>query len=459
MRSIILSVFIVTLLCIELRPAYANHKAGSFYFSPVLDHWMEYQTPNLLDDGPMWGVRFGIDLCTVFGIESFALRGITEVSPSDELGATHNNALYDAYGVGARLNIPAGPLVPFLSVSAGKAMMRLDQQMSAVNNRKVSVDKKETRNLIVFGAGFEYFFHKNIGLRFDVLDHYLDHDFIDGDRHGDRKTHNWEFGVGLTLLAGGKEKVEILDSDGDGVTDKLDRCPGTPAGVKVYNNGCPVDSDRDGVADYLDLCPDTPQGVEVDEHGCKVEEKPEPVPEPVPQPPADSDNDGVPDDLDRESFTPVGAVVDNSGRAVDSDGDGVPDGIDRCPDTPSSLKVDKTGCPIVEPEQFMVRVLFDLNRSQVRLEAFAELNRVVRLMKENPLVVLEIIGYADHSGQTGANLKLSNRRARAVRDYLIREGMGASRIEITGAGEYPVDGETIRLDSSMQRCVEVRFKR
>ncbi|MEJ7661631.1 MAG: thrombospondin type 3 repeat-containing protein [Hymenobacter sp.] len=48
------------------------------------------------------------------------------------------------------------------------------------------------------------------------------------------------------------------DADGDGVTDADDKCPNTPAGVKVDATGCPLDADGDGVADYLDKCPDTP---------------------------------------------------------------------------------------------------------------------------------------------------------------------------------------------------------
>ncbi|MBS3780306.1 MAG: OmpA family protein, partial [Desulfovermiculus sp.] len=59
-----------------------------------------------------------------------------------------------------------------------------------------------------------------------------------------------------------------VDSDGDGVFDEYDECPGTPAGVQVDDVGCPVDSDGDGVPDYLDECPGTAAGVEVDDVGC-----------------------------------------------------------------------------------------------------------------------------------------------------------------------------------------------
>lgn len=59
-----------------------------------------------------------------------------------------------------------------------------------------------------------------------------------------------------------------LDSDGDGVPDYRDQCPGTPAGVEVDAVGCPLDSDNDGVPDYRDQCPNTPAGTEVNALGC-----------------------------------------------------------------------------------------------------------------------------------------------------------------------------------------------
>lgn len=60
-----------------------------------------------------------------------------------------------------------------------------------------------------------------------------------------------------------------LDSDGDGVPDYRDQCPGTVAGVSVNADGCPVDSDNDGVPDNRDQCPNTPAGVEVNSLGCQ----------------------------------------------------------------------------------------------------------------------------------------------------------------------------------------------
>ncbi|MBF0145567.1 MAG: OmpA family protein [Magnetococcales bacterium] len=73
-----------------------------------------------------------------------------------------------------------------------------------------------------------------------------------------------------------KEDYVPKDSDGDGVYDEHDRCPGTPPGVKVDKNGCPPhvaetinpDMDGDHVLNESDECPTTPKGADVDVRGC-----------------------------------------------------------------------------------------------------------------------------------------------------------------------------------------------
>lgn len=61
-----------------------------------------------------------------------------------------------------------------------------------------------------------------------------------------------------------------IDSDGDGVPDGQDQCPGTPAGAKVNAQGCELDGDGDKVVDRMDKCPSTRAGAKVDENGCEV---------------------------------------------------------------------------------------------------------------------------------------------------------------------------------------------
>src|SRR5213083_284296 len=137
-----------------------------------------------------------------------------------------------------------------------------------------------------------------------------------------------------------------IDSDRDGVYDGIDKCPGTPAGAHVDATGCPSDGDADGVPDGIDQCPDTPAGVHVDAKGCPVDAAGCTL---------DSDKDDDPDGIEQCPNTPAGATVDASGCPLDADLDGVPDGLDQCPNTPAGTKVDAAGCPLpvgaVKPQQ------------------------------------------------------------------------------------------------------------
>jgi OOP family OmpA-OmpF porin len=214
------------------------------------------------------------------------------------------------------------------------------------------------------------------------------------------------------------------DADGDGVPDHLDRCPDTPKGVEVDAAGCPIDSDGDGVPDYLDKCPGTPKGVAVNAKGC----------------PIDSDGDGVPDNLDSCPGTPKGVKVDASGCPVDSDGDGVPDHLDKCPGTPKGVPVDATGCPIagieVAGDEWFVRgqVLFDLNSDTIKPEAAEVLLKVANYLRKNQQITVEIQGNTDSTGPKAWNMKLSEMRAKAVKDHLVRNGVAAERLTTRGYG-------------------------
>ncbi len=67
--------------------------------------------------------------------------------------------------------------------------------------------------------------------------------------------------------------LDKQDTDGDGVKDENDRCPGTPTGVKVNSKGCPEDTDLDGVPDYRDKEANTKKGAIVDENGIAQTDK------------------------------------------------------------------------------------------------------------------------------------------------------------------------------------------
>jgi len=212
-----------------------------------------------------------------------------------------------------------------------------------------------------------------------------------------------------------------IDTDKDGVADYLDKCPNTPSGVTVDEKGCPVDSDNDGVADYLDKCPDTPAGVIVDTHGC----------------PVDADKDGVADYLDKCPNTPAGVSVDADGCPLDTDKDGVPDYLDKCPDTPAGVSVDANGCPPVPEAKFeyFKVVYFNFDKTVLVAKFIKDLDEVVAVLIAHPNLNLSIEGYADSQGPSAYNLKLSEKRADFVINYLIKKGIAKERLAKSYFGE------------------------
>jgi OOP family OmpA-OmpF porin len=213
---------------------------------------------------------------------------------------------------------------------------------------------------------------------------------------------------------GGAPPVQAeSDSDGDGVTDSRDRCPATPAGTRVDSRGCPVVSDRDG--------------------------------------------DGVPDSADRCPGTPANAPVDKNGCPLDSDRDGVADYLDQCPDTPAGSRIDARGCP----EKIVVRNLnFATNSAELTAESRTVLDGVAAGIRGNPAVTqITVTGHSDSLGDAAYNKALSERRARAVADYLRAQGLGKLRINSTGMGEEkPIANNATAAGRAQNRRVEIDLK-
>jgi OOP family OmpA-OmpF porin len=177
------------------------------------------------------------------------------------------------------------------------------------------------------------------------------------------------------------------DSDGDGVLDTQDRCPGTPAGAKVDAFGCELDSDGDGVVDSKDQCPGTPAGRKVNAVGCEV----------------------------------------------DSDGDDVLDNDDQCPNTVAGARVDVKGCEIKD-EIKLPGVIFATDKATLLPESYPVLNDAVATLRKYPDLKIEVAGHTDSRGSDAYNKKLSQRRAETVEKYL-KDGGATNEMKAMGYGE------------------------
>jgi OmpA-OmpF porin, OOP family len=234
------------------------------------------------------------------------------------------------------------------------------------------------------------------------------------------KNSAWQFG----LTIGFRNKVEapvvvipaapvVIDTDGDGIPDNVDKCP-TVAGVAKYN-GCPIpDTDGDGINDELDKCP-TVAGV-AKYNGC-----------PIP----DTDGDGINDENDK-CPTVAGIAKYNGCPIPDTDGDGINDEEDKCPNVAGTAS--NFGCPDMT-------LYYKRAESKLSASDKLSLDSVVTFMNNNPDVKIIVQGYTSTLGATAYNQKLSEARAANSVKYMVSKGIDASRMKSVGFGETsPVAG-------------------
>ncbi|MEM7410988.1 MAG: OmpA family protein [Myxococcota bacterium] len=114
----------------------------------------------------------------------------------------------------------------------------------------------------------------------------------------------------------------------------------------------------------------------------------------------------------------------------DRDGDGVLDPDDRCPNTLRGAKVDSRGCWRIQGLYFATNSDVIDPASKIRMD-----KEVVPVLKANPGVTMSIDGHTDARGAAAYNQNLSERRAKAVRDFLVSRGIDGDKLKWRGLGE------------------------
>ncbi len=234
------------------------------------------------------------------------------------------------------------------------------------------------------------------------------------------------------------------DSDGDGIVDSKDKCPSVP-GLERYQ-GCPIpDTDGDGINDEEDKCP-TVAGL-AKYQGC-----------PIP----DTDGDGVNDEEDK--CPTVAGLAKYQGCPIpDTDKDGVNDEVDKCPNEAGPAS--NSGCPVIDVvivervNKAAQNIFFSINSAKLLAKSFKSLKEVVKIMNDNPSYKIDVDGHTSNTGGTELNQKLSDSRAKSVRQYLIDNGVDESRIVATGYGETkPIADNKTAAGRSKNRRVEMHLK-
>jgi outer membrane protein OmpA-like peptidoglycan-associated protein len=102
-------------------------------------------------------------------------------------------------------------------------------------------------------------------------------------------------------------------------------------------------------------------------------------------------------------------------------------------------------------------IFFDFDKATLRRESTGELERLQKLLTETPALRLEISGHTDNVGQDAYNKDLSQRRAKAVVDYLVSKGIDKSRLTFVGYGDnQPVAPNTTKAGRQLNRRTEFK---
>jgi outer membrane protein OmpA-like peptidoglycan-associated protein len=390
---------------VDLYPVGEDAPLGDYFdeYFNVNDHWNALPLLTSFTISKYMGENFS------FGITGSVnkIRKIGDATSSRDMPYFGVDGIVK-YNVGSALNW--SKLQPYLGVGGGYSW--IDKIGAGTLNGTV---------------GLNYWFNENWGLMAQSTYKHSFEDYL---------PKHFQHTVGVAFNFGGK------DTDGDGIYDKDDACPEV-AGLPAFN-GCP-DSDGDGVPDNADNCPNTPGLKSL--AGCP-----------------DADGDGVADHKDKCPDV-AGPAANDGCPWPDTDGDGVLDKDDKCPNEVGTVA--NNGCPEIKPtpavmatlNEYARTILFDTGKATFKKESLQTLGSMQAIFKEYPKADFSIEGHTDSVGSEKSNQLLSERRANAVRDWLIANGINQDRLTAVGLGEStPIDDNKTAAGRTNNRRVEVKLK-
>lgn len=238
--------------------------------------------------------------------------------------------------------------------------------------------------------------------------------------------------------------VNLLDSDCDGVPDYLDKCPGTPLGVEVDQDGCPIGTAAPAAPTPAPAVP-TPVPVVPTPAPATPAPAPaapaaphQPVPPAVPAPVAPAPEKTLAEPgVGEPAAAPVKAAPAPAElptppavprRGMSSAGYFIA-AVDRCPPTPESK--------IVYAEKPLMKLVinFAVDKADIHPKYFGKIKEIRDFMKKNPKVFAHVEGHADYTGPFDYNVTLSRVRAINIKNQILKDSdVGPERISINAYG-------------------------
>jgi OmpA-OmpF porin, OOP family len=371
---------------------------GAHIFSETNGLGVPDKSPDSFKNSAMFGVRL-----TVFFNKMLGVEGEVGMIPGEPRGVLVDaeTLTYRAHVIAQFLSDDEKTLQPFALAGAGAHQV--------VYTSDATLISKETNIVPEIGLGVKYRTGTGMVIRFDARAL-----FPPSSSGGMTVDYEGLLGVAYEIGAKKKKKVEPPpppkddDPDHDGIKGAADKCPSEPEDKDGFQDedGCPdPDNDGDGILDKDDKCPNEAE----DKDGFQ-------------------DEDGCPD--------------------PDNDNDGIPDKDDKCPGEPETKNgyQDEDGCPDEVPEKLKAftgviqGITFQTNSTAFAGTTTKTLDGAAAVLTEFKDIHLEIQGHSDDEairpgGKFPDNMSLSQARADAVKEYLTKKGIDASRLTAKGYGD------------------------
>lgn len=425
MRRKLLTLLSGLLLLGATTVAHAEVKAGSFGLTPFVGGFL-FDGVQHLEMMPMYGIRAGYNFTENFGFEGVFNYVRTEPTAGKYVipGQGDKSNVYNYRGELLYHFMPKSRFVPFLA--AGYGAQTIDPEKA----------KSDSHGAFSAGGGFKYFFTDNIALRGDVRDLVINKMTTLSDPTRKQTVNNVEYGLGVYFQFGGEKPA--------------------PAPVAAPAPPPPAPAPEPAPA---------PAPV-------KKEIAPPPPPPPAPT----SKISVTPTTITRGQAATLAWSSENTTDCTVEPGGAVQTqnsvSVSPTADTTYTLTCNGPGgrttsttnltvqAPPPEKVCIILNVLFDTNKAVVKPKYHDEIKKAGDFLNKYDFVTGTIDGYTDNVGTYKANQKLSQKRAEAVREYLIKNfGIKADRLTAKGHSyDNPVASNDTKEGRAKNRRIEANFE-